>query len=232
MHKILVVDDEASIVTLLTYNLEKAGYGVVAAGNGKEALAKVNSEHPDLILLDLMLPGLDGLDVLKQLRQERNLTPVILLTARGEELDKVLGLELGADDYITKPFSPREVVARVKALLRRAHTAGESNQESTLLKIGRLSIDADSYQAYLDNQELELTTKEFQLLLYLMRNKGRVVTREQLLDHVWNYDYIGDSRIVDVHISHLRDKIEADSKQPHFIKTIRGIGYKFEEPLA
>ncbi len=231
MKKILVVDDEASIVTLLSYNLEKSGYQVVTAGDGKEALLKVNEERPDLILLDLMLPQLDGIEVLKQIRQDRNNTPVIMLTARGDELDKVLGLELGADDYITKPFSPREVIARVKALLRRVHTNSDSEHELNLLKVGQLRMDPESYQAYLRNEPLELTTKEFELLLHFIRNKGRVISREQLLDQVWNYDYLGDSRIVDVHISHLREKIESDSKQPRYIKTIRGIGYKLEEPF-
>lgn len=230
MKKILVVDDEVSIVTLLSYNLEKSGYQVVTASDGQEALAKAHEERPDLILLDLMLPKLDGIEVLKQLRQDRNQIPVIMLTARGDELDKVLGLELGADDYITKPFSPREVLARIKALFRRVHTQSDTELDHQL-KVGALSIDPESYQAYLRDQPLELTTKEFELLLYFIRNKGRVITREQLLDHVWNYDYLGDSRIVDVHISHLREKIETDSKQPKYIKTVRGIGYKLEEPL-
>lgn len=232
MKKILVVDDEASIVTLLSYNLEKAGYQVVTANDGIEALEKVNEERPELVLLDLMLPKLDGIEVLKQLRQARNNIPVIMLTARGDELDKILGLELGADDYITKPFSPREVLARVKAILRRAHTTEEVESGEKTIKVGSISIDPDSYQAFLRNQPLELTTKEFELLLYFIRNKGRVVTRDQLLDHVWNYEYLGDSRIVDVHISHLREKIEEDSKQPKYIKTVRGIGYKLEDPLT
>lgn len=232
MQKILVVDDEPAIITLLTYNLEKAGYEVIAVQDGKEALTKVSSVNPDLMLLDLMLPGLEGIEVLKQLRQERNQVPVIMLTARGDELDKILGLELGADDYITKPFSPREVLARVKALLRRVQTKPEPYNESTWLTVGELSLDPDSYQANLGDKALELTTKEFELLLYLLRNKGRVVTRDQLLDQVWNYEYVGDTRIVDVHISHLREKIEADSKNPKYIKTIRGVGYRLEEPIA
>jgi two-component system alkaline phosphatase synthesis response regulator PhoP len=230
MQKILVVEDEETIVTLIKFNLEKAGYKVVTAFDGLEALRLIEQERPDLILLDLMLPGMDGMEVLKQVRQDKNNTPVMMLTARGEELDKILGLELGADDYLTKPFSPREVVARVKAILRRSR--GNMNQaaEEEVIKLGELTIQPESYQAYYRDQLLELTPKEFELLLYLVRNKGRVLTREQLLNNVWNYDFMGDSRIVDVHISHLRDKIEEDSRQPKYIKTIRGLGYKLEEP--
>jgi two-component system alkaline phosphatase synthesis response regulator PhoP len=230
MQKILVIEDEEAIVTLIKFNLEKAGYKVVTAFDGLEALRLIEQERPDLILLDLMLPGMDGMEVLKQVRQNKNNTPVMMLTARGEELDKILGLELGADDYLTKPFSPREVVARVKAILRRSR--GNMNQaaEEEVIKLGEITIQPESYQAYYRDQLLELTPKEFELLLYLVRNKGRVLTREQLLNNVWNYDFMGDSRIVDVHISHLRDKIEEDSRQPKYIKTIRGLGYKMEEP--
>lgn len=233
MSKILVVDDEESILTLLKFNLEKSGFQVITSLDGREALRIIELEKPDLVVLDLMLPGLDGMEVLKTLRQEKNNTPVLMLTAKNDELDKILGLELGADDYLTKPFSPREVIARVKAILRRSkysHADHETENDEEI-KIGELTIYPERYQAIFRGEELELTVKEFELLFYLVKNKGRVLTREQLLNHVWNYDYLGDSRIVDVHVSHLREKIEEDSKQPRYIKTVRGVGYKLEEPI-
>ncbi|MCK7607162.1 response regulator transcription factor [Geobacillus stearothermophilus] len=228
--KILVVDDERPIVTLLAYNLEKAGFQAVAAYDGEEALAKVASEQPALIILDLMLPKLDGVEVCKRLRQQQIMTPILMLTARDDEFDKVLGLELGADDYMTKPFSPREVVARVKAILRRTEIAQPAAEEGERLAVGRLEIFPERYEAAISGKPLELTPKEFELLLYLARHKGRVLTRDQLLSAVWNYDFAGDTRIVDVHISHLREKIEEDTKKPAYIKTVRGLGYKLEEP--
>ncbi|MGG3906770.1 winged helix-turn-helix domain-containing protein [Geobacillus stearothermophilus] len=228
--KILVVDDEQPIVTLLAYNLEKAGFQAVAAYDGEEALAKVASEQPALIILDLMLPKLDGVEVCKRLRQQQIMTPILMLTARDDEFDKVLGLELGADDYMTKPFSPREVVARVKAILRRTEIAQPAAEEGERLAVGRLEIFPERYEAAISGKSLELTPKEFELLLYLARHKGRVLTRDQLLSAVWNYDFAGDTRIVDVHISHLREKIEEDTKKPAYIKTVRGLGYKLEEP--
>jgi len=232
--KILVVDDEQSIVTLLQYNLKQAGYDVITANDGEEGMMKAINSQPDLIILDLMLPKLDGVDVCKQLRQQRIMTPILMLTARDDEFDKVLGLELGADDYMTKPFSPREVVARVKAILRRTQlaTSADEKEENNIEKvvIGNLEIFPEHYEAYFNGQRLELTPKEFELLLYLAKNKGRVLTRDQLLSAVWNYDFAGDTRIVDVHISHLREKIEANTKKPLYIKTVRGLGYKLEEP--
>jgi len=232
--KILVVDDEQSIVTLLQYNLKQAGYEVITANDGEEGMMKAINSQPDLIILDLMLPKLDGVDVCKQLRQQRIMTPILMLTARDDEFDKVLGLELGADDYMTKPFSPREVVARVKAILRRTQlaTSADGKEENNIEKvvIGNLEIFPEHYEAYFNGQRLELTPKEFELLLYLAKNKGRVLTRDQLLSAVWNYDFAGDTRIVDVHISHLREKIEANTKKPLYIKTVRGLGYKLEEP--
>src|SRR5690554_6274336 len=232
---ILVVDDEESISTLLQYNLEQGGFTVSIAMNGKTALQKALEQSFDLIILDLMLPKMDGLEVCKLLRQQKNLTPILMLTAKDDEFDKVLGLELGADDYLTKPFSPREVVARVKAILRRSQAKEVEPSESDSsnldkVSIGRLLIYPDQYEAYFEDLLLELTPKEFELLLYLAKNKGRVLTRDQLLSSVWNYDFAGDTRIVDVHISHLREKIEKDSKRPNFIKTVRGLGYKLEEP--
>ncbi|MEC0272448.1 MULTISPECIES: response regulator transcription factor [Peribacillus] len=233
--KILVVDDEQSIVTLLQYNLEQAGYTVITALDGEQGLEAAVDIRPDLVVLDLMLPKMDGLEVCKQLRQQKINIPILMLTAKDDEFDKVLGLELGADDYLTKPFSPREVVARIKAILRRSQlqsNGSESNQdqEEGLLKLGELKVFPERYEAFFDEQQLELTPKEFELLLYLAKNKGRVLTRDQLLSAVWNYDFAGDSRIVDVHISHLREKIEKDTKKPLYIKTIRGLGYKLEEP--
>lgn len=234
MKKVLVVDDEQSIVTLLQYNLQQSGYEVITAMDGEEGKNLALSENPDLIILDLMLPKLDGIDVCKQLRQQKVSTPILMLTAKDEEFDKVLGLELGADDYMTKPFSPREVIARVKAILRRVQVQpvmpGQLPEDTEYIKISSLKIFPEHYEAYFDEELLELTPKEFELLLYLAKHKGRVLTRDQLLSAVWNYDFAGDTRIVDVHISHLREKIEQDSKKPTFIKTIRGLGYKMEEP--
>ncbi len=227
--KVLVVDDEQSIVTLLTYNLEQAGFTVVTANDGEEAIEKVAFEQPAFIILDLMLPKLDGVEVCKQLRQQKVMTPILMLTAKDDEFDKVLGLELGADDYMTKPFSPREVVARVKAILRRTQLSN-GEMETKEIVIGDLKILPDSYEAYFRGERLELTPKEFELLVYLAKHKGRVLTRDQLLSSVWNYDFAGDTRIVDVHISHLREKIEQDTKKPIYIKTIRGLGYKLEGP--
>jgi two-component system alkaline phosphatase synthesis response regulator PhoP len=179
-----------------------------------------------------MLPKLDGMEVCKQLRQKKILIPILMLTAKDEEFDKVLGLELGADDYLVKPFSPREVIARVKAILRRVQVTKEDNQEKVekneFIQISDLKLVPEQYEAYFNEELLELTLKEFELLLYLARNKGRVLTRDQLLSAVWDYDFAGDTRIVDVHISHLREKIEKDSKKPTYIKTIRGLGYKLE----
>jgi len=232
-NKILVVDDEEHILTLIKFNLEQAGFQVVTATDGDEALQKATDEKPELIVLDLMLPKKDGMEVCKELRLQRNTTPILMVTAKDDEFDKVLGLELGADDYMTKPFSPREVVARVKAILRRSkitETPVQTSEETDTLVIADLKILPEYYEAYFQGVQLELTPKEFELLLYLTKNKGRVLTRDQLLSAVWNYDFAGDTRIVDVHISHLREKIEQDSKKPIYIKTIRGLGYKLEEP--
>ncbi|GEN32624.1 MULTISPECIES: response regulator transcription factor [Aneurinibacillus] len=231
MKKILVVDDEQSIVTLLEFNLQKAGFEVVKAGDGPTAVKLAETEKPDLIVLDIMLPGMDGMEVCKKLRMERINTPILMLTAKDEEFDKILGLELGADDYMTKPFSPREVVARVKAILRRSgqQQEQETNQsDEQMITIGQLVIYPEKYEVLFNGNRLELTPKEFELLQYMASHPGRVMTRDQLLNAVWNYDFVGDSRIVDVHISHLREKIEEDTKQPKYIKTVRGLGYKLE----
>ena len=233
-NKVLVVDDEQSIVTLLQYNLEQAGFEVITAMDGEEGKRLAETASPDIIVLDLMLPKLDGMEVCKQLRQEKIMTPILMLTAKEDELDKILGLELGADDYMVKPFSPREVIARVKAILRRTQVLSDSGEgdakKGENIEIGKLLIYPEKYEAYFKEKILELTLKEFELLLYLAQHKNRVLTRDQLLSAVWNYDFAGDTRIVDVHISHLREKVEEDTKRPVYIKTIRGLGYKLEEP--
>ncbi|MCI1693516.1 response regulator transcription factor [Aneurinibacillus aneurinilyticus] len=232
MKKILVVDDEQSIVTLLEFNLQKAGFEVIKTGDGPTAVTLAETEKPDLIVLDIMLPGMDGMEVCKKLRMEKINTPILMLTAKDEEFDKILGLELGADDYMTKPFSPREVVARVKAILRRSGQQQEPKSAGALdeqvITIGQLVIYPEKYEVVFSGNKLELTPKEFELLQYMASHPGRVMTRDQLLNAVWNYDFVGDSRIVDVHISHLREKIEEDTKQPKYIKTVRGLGYKLE----
>ena len=230
MRTILVVDDEPSISTLLQFNLQQAGYSVLSAEDGKQALDIALNEPLDLIILDLMLPGMDGMDVCKHLRQEKINVPIIMLTAKDEEFDKILGLELGADDYMTKPFSPREVVARVKAILRRTQLDKDHEDSEEIIQIGDLVIHLDRYDVYFKDKQLVLTPKEFELLLYLANNQGKVLSRDQLLNGVWDFHYDGDTRIVDVHISHLREKIEDDSKRPVYIKTIRGFGYKLEGP--
>lgn len=223
--RILVVDDEEHIVELIKFNLEKNGYKVITADNGRDALAIAKEQQPDLVLLDLMLPGMDGLEVCKEIRKETSISnmPIIMITAKGEELDKILGLELGADDYITKPFSVRELVARSKAILRRTTVKYEENN----FKFGNITIDFQKHEVKKDGEKIELTLKEFELLEILIKNKGRVMTRDFLLDKIWGYEYVGETRTVDVHVRHLRQKIEQDDKNPVYIQTIRGIGYKF-----
>ena len=232
--RILVVDDEPSIVTLVKFNLEKVGYEVEVATDGRQAVDKCNQSDFDLMVLDIMLPELDGIEVLKEIRKKQIEVPVILLTAKDEELDKILGLELGADDYMTKPFSPRELTARVKAILRRSQVIDAKRKvdelnDKRVIQIGNLYVNEERFEAKLKGETLDFTPKEFELLLYLIKHQGKVLTRDQLLNAVWNYDYVGDSRIVDVHVSHLREKIEEDTRKPKYIKTIRGIGYKFED---
>lgn len=220
---VLVVDDEQTLVATLKYNLEREGYRVLTAGDGEKAISLARSERPDLMILDLMLPAVDGLEVCRILRREMSL-PILMLTARAGEVDKVVGLEIGADDYVTKPFSTRELLARVRALLRR--TAAPADEES--LVSGGLRIDLKRREATLDGNTLELKPKEMELLIHFMRNRGRAFTREQLLRDVWGYDFYGDSRTVDVHVSWLRQKIEAQPGKPVRILTVRGVGYRFE----
>lgn len=228
MNKILIVDDEVSIVTLLTYNIQQAGFETEVSFNGKDAMKKAMTNNFALIILDLMLPEMDGLEVCRQLRENHVQTPILMLTAKNDELDKIHGLEIGADDYLTKPFSPKEVVARVRAILRRVEMSQEEDPDS--IQIGELVIFKDKYEARMNERKLTFTRKEFELLLYLAMNKGKVLARDQLLKGVWDYDFVGDTRIVDVHISNLREKIEPTAKAPKYIKTIRGLGYKLEDP--
>lgn len=230
MGKILVVDDEQPIADILKFNLEKEGYQVICAFDGGQAVDMAFNENPDLILLDLMLPVKDGMDVCKEIRTKL-MTPIIMLTAKDTELDKVLGLEMGADDYVTKPFSMREILARVKAHLRRQNknvTNGQTAQQG--LQIMNLFIDSDMYVVYKNQQALDLTHREFELLYYLARSPGRVMTREHLLQAVWGYEYLGDVRTVDVTIRRLREKIEDDPSKPEYILTRRGLGYMMRNP--
>ena len=230
MPKILVVDDEKPISDIVKFNLDKEGYDVVTAYDGEEALEKVESEEPDLILLDLMLPKIDGLEVARQVRAKHNI-PIIMVTAKDSELDKVVGLELGADDYVTKPFSNRELVARVKANLRRQDQFQQSNEEvKNNIKIGPLVINSDSYSVTRDGAQLDLTHREFELLHYLAQHSDQVMTREHLLQTVWGYDYFGDVRTVDVTVRRLREKIEETPSNPQILVTRRGVGYYLRNP--
>ncbi|UNC90880.1 response regulator transcription factor [Candidatus Contubernalis alkaliaceticus] len=225
--KVLIVDDEESILKLIQFNLEKSGFEVVTAEDGLRALELVKQNEPDLIILDIMLPGIDGIEVCRSLRKEDINLPVLMLTAKEDEIDKILGLEIGADDYMTKPFSVRELIARVKALLRRSFQYGDKGEER--LRVNDLEVFPDRYEVMVRGESITLTPKEFELLEVLVRSKGKVLHRKYLLNKLWGYDYYGDTRIVDVHISNLREKIELDSGKPEYIKTVRGVGYKFRE---
>jgi len=226
---VLVVDDEADLVELVSYNLKKEGFAVDSASDGEEALSKIRKKKYDLLILDLMLPGLQGMELCRILRNDPKTVhiPIIMLTAKGEEVDKVLGLEMGADDYVTKPFSPRELVARVKAVLRRA--PGEKPSGAGILRIGGLEIDRERYVVSIKGKAVKLSATEFKLLLYLVEKKGKVFSREQLLDAVWSDEAFVEPRTVDVHIRRLRSQIESDPANPIYIKTLRGIGYFFSE---
>lgn len=223
-----MVDDEEPIQELLRFNLEKEGYLVCVAKDGQEALKHVENDQPDLIVLDLMLPGMDGLEVCRKLRSNPKFQqiPIIMLTAKGEEIDKVLGLELGADDYMTKPFSPRELLARIKARLRRPNSQEEADAQ--IIIRGELRVDVTGFRVHVRGEETELTAKEFELLRVLVAHPGKVYSREELLERIWGYEYDGDTRTVDVHVRHLRLKVERDPSNPEYIETLRGIGYRFK----
>jgi DNA-binding response OmpR family regulator len=230
-HKILVVDDEPHIVELVRYNLAQEGFEVRVAYDGHEALRLARADPPDLIILDLMLPYVDGLEICRTLRRE-SAVPILVLTAKDGEMDRVIGLESGADDYVTKPFSPRELVARVRAILRRARPDPALGQVSPPLVAGDLVLDPNTREVTLRGRPVELTTKEFELLRLMMAHPNRVFSRDALLEHIWGYDYFGSSRTVDMHISRLRDKIEDDPTSPTYIVTVRGVGYKFKPQEA
>ncbi|ABB15742.1 MULTISPECIES: response regulator transcription factor [Carboxydothermus] len=227
--KILVVDDEAPIVELIKFNLEREGYKVLEAYDGIRALEIVKKELPDLVILDIMLPGMSGLEVCKNIRNNEKTAeiPIIMLSARGEEVDKILGLELGADDYMVKPFSPRELVARVKARLRRLE--GREGKKEGIIKIKDIVIDQEKFAVYVKGKKMDFTPKEFELLKLLASNPGKVFTREYLLEKIWGYEFLGDTRTVDVHIRHIRQKIEDNPADPVYIETVRGVGYRFGE---
>ncbi len=227
--KILIVDDEKNIVDIIAFNLKKEGYTVIRAADGEEGLEKVFSENPDLILLDIMMPKLDGYEVCKKIREKKN-TPIIMLTARAEEVDKVLGLELGADDYVTKPFGVRELMARVKANLRKAAAREKPEERPPVAEgnFGRLDLNPERYEVRKDGKVIDLTVREFELLKFLSARKGQVFSRETMLEKVWGYEYFGDVRTVDVTIRRLREKIEDDPGKPTYILTKRGVGYYFD----
>jgi two-component system OmpR family response regulator len=245
MAKILIVDDEENIANTLKYNLIREGYEVSISVDGRQALEVARQEKPDLIILDLMLPGMNGLDVCRTLRQHSTV-PILMLTAREEEVDKILGLELGADDYMTKPFSLREVIARIRAMLRRMEMLQTITTPPTepiqltvqatpvappqdIIQAGELQINVNQHTVTLGEKQITLKPKEFDLLAFLARHRGQVLTRETLLERVWDYDYSGGTRTVDVHIRWLREKIETDPSKPHYIHTVFGVGYKFEQ---
>jgi DNA-binding response OmpR family regulator len=231
--KILIVEDEPALLDTLEYNLARQGFGVCTASDGVEALAVAKSEAPDLVVLDLMLPGLDGFEVCRRLRQTSNV-PILMLTARADEVDKVVGLEMGADDYLTKPFSMRELTARVKALLRRVRlvreemVGEEAAEGGERLMFSDLTLDLGRHEVLRDSVPLPLKPKEYDLLVFLARNRGIVLTRDLILERVWGWDYTGGSRTVDVHVRWLREKIEVDPSSPERIVTVRGVGYRFE----
>ena len=232
--RILVIEDETNIQELIKYNLEKNGYKVVVSDNGIDGLEEAIANVPDLILLDLMLPGMDGLEVCKRLRMDKRTkkVPIFMLTAKSEELDKILGLELGADDYITKPFSIKELIARIRAAMRRIsddrNEEADGKESSTILKVRDIEIDSEKYEVLKNGEKLVLTLKEFELLKMLIENKGKVLTRDFLLDKIWGYDYVGETRTVDVHIRHIRQKINDEEGSNQMIETIRGVGYRFK----
>jgi two-component system, OmpR family, response regulator RegX3 len=227
MTKILVVEDEKSFSEPLSFLLGKEGYKVEVAESGTDAVARFNKSGADLILLDLMLPGMSGTDVCKEIRSN-SMVPIIMLTAKDDEVDTVIGLELGADDYVTKPYSSRELLARIKAVLRRKGDFQLEEGESATVQVGEIKLDSDRHIVSFKGENVALPLKEFELLEFLMRNSGRVLTRIQIIDRIWGNDYVGDTKTLDVHIKRLRSKLEADPANPELIQTVRGLGYKME----
>jgi two-component system response regulator RegX3 len=227
MTKILIIEDEISFSEALSFLLEKEGYSTVVAETGKQGLDAFKSDNFDLVLLDLMIPEVSGIDVCRTIRTI-SAVPIIMLTAKDSEIDKVVGLELGADDYVTKPYSSRELVARIKAVLRRGSLEGDPTESTSVHSIAGIKMDIERHQVTVNDAAINLPLKEFELLEFLMRNAGRVLTRGQLIDRVWGGDYYGDTKTLDVHIKRLRSKIEVDPANPLLIQTIRGLGYKFE----
>ena len=228
MTRVLIVEDEESLADPLAFLLRKEGFDVTIAGDGPTALENFESEGADIVLLDLMLPGMSGTDVCKRLQQTSSV-PVIMVTARDSEIDKVVGLELGADDYVTKPYSARELIARIRAVLRRgAEVDTDPGIDISVLEAGPVRMDVERHTVTVRGEQVTLPLKEFDLLEYLLRNSGRVLTRGQLIDRVWGADYVGDTKTLDVHVKRLRSKIEADPGKPVHLVTVRGLGYKFE----
>lgn len=225
-NKIIIIEDEINIFELIKFNLESNGYQVIGVHDGAEAIDVILSEKPKLILLDIMLPNKDGITICREIREnpEISKTPVIILTAKETEFDKVLGLEIGADDYITKPFSIKELVARIKAVTRRT---GNKKEIDNIIKFDNIELHQDAFKVLKDGRLVNLTLKEYELLLLLVKNKGKVLNRNYLLDAIWGYDYVGETRTVDVHIRHIRQKIEDDDTNPKYIETVRGVGYRF-----
>ena len=228
MPTILLVEDDATLAETLRYNLEREGYAVISASDGVTALEYARQRQPDIVVLDVMLPRLDGFSVCRMLRKESAM-PIIMLTARQDEVDRIAGLELGADDYLTKPFSVGELLARIRAILRRSDRSA-STVERDILHIGVIKLDVGSRRIWRDDTEIQLSQKEFDLLACLMRNRGLALSRDVLLERVWGFDYVGDGRTVDVHIRWLRKKVEQDPSNPVYLQTVRGIGYRFDVP--
>lgn len=224
--KILIVDDEENICELVRLYIEKEGFDAIIANDGQEAVAKFNKEKPDLILLDIMLPIKNGWQVCREIRAQSKV-PIIMLTAKGETFDKVLGLELGADDYVVKPFEPKELIARIRAVLRRSADSVDEKADEDELSFDGLKINQSTYEVYIDDKKVEMPPKEFELLYFLAKNTNKVFTRDQLLDEIWGYEFFGDSRTVDVHIKRIREKLEGENRT-WALKTVWGVGYKFE----
>jgi len=229
MPTILLVEDDATLAETLRYNLEREGYTVIGAGDGVTALEHARQDKPDIVILDVMLPRLDGFSVCRMLRKESTI-PIIMLTARQDEVDRIAGLELGADDYLTKPFSVGELMARIRAILRRSDRNNGGSTDRDILHIGTIKLDAGSRRIWRNDVEIQLSQKEFDLLACLMRNRGLALSRDVLLERVWGFDYVGDGRTVDVHIRWLREKVELDPSAPEYLQTVRGIGYRFDLP--